>query len=730
MKAKFLIIGYLLLAIASCTSKVKVVEPVETPSSELCAIDSLMWRQPDSALAQLQRFVASPAADSLDAFNGHYCQLLISELQYKNDWGQSNREELLQAVAYFDSIMQVPEPVEGPSFKRNVFLTARAHYINGVGYYEKDSIVQACAEYLKALETMEEHFEEKELVGKKAQFMAYIYNRLGDMFEEQLLAEPAITCYKQALLYCKREPTSIYGISVLLYSLGIQYETANQKDSAAFYYKEALENMPDFDNIHYRDIVTAKSVLAYNLGFCVDSVINNLKYVISLTSDEHERINRFLTLGNILFESRLYDSSRFYLETVFEQQDDIQSKIVAAENLCNIYQKEGDSVNARKYYSYLADFTMAEIEKKKDISRINELFKNHLAQKQEKQAELKREKAVKKALWMIVPIAIVVALVVFIVAKLRNKKQLREQKAKAKKLLEDKEKQYRQEMETKEAEARKELEERDRQHKDELRRRQVEAEKQLEDKEKHYQSELETKEAEARKEMEERDRQHEEELRQRQAEAEKLLEDKEKHYQSELETKEAEARKEMEEKDKRHEEELEAERQTHRMQQAALSGRLKRSNEELRELRDQKRQQTGNGVPKQEMQAVSFNDEPICRLIMERVNEGQFKAKIDCELYKSYALDKQQLLDLRAATDRHFSQFTLRLRKAYPKLTHIDIDYCCLYLLNLTYADVSALMQRAYNTVVERDSKIQKILGSEKPLPVILTDIARNPSSI
>ena len=168
MKAKFLIIGYLLLAIASCTSKVKVVEPVETPSSELCAIDSLMWRQPDSALAQLQRFVASPAADSLDAFNGHYCQLLISELLYKNDWGQSNREELLQAVAYFDSLVRLTPPLQrGLGGLKNtptnqndnlVFLAARAHYINGVGYYEHDSVVEACKEYLKALEVMEEHF--------------------------------------------------------------------------------------------------------------------------------------------------------------------------------------------------------------------------------------------------------------------------------------------------------------------------------------------------------------------------------------------------------------------------------------------------------------------------------------------------------------------------------------------------------------------------------------------
>ena len=628
MKAKFLIIGYLLLAIASCTSKVKVVEPVETPSSELCAIDSLMWRQPDSALAQLQRFVASPAADSLDAFNGHYCQLLISELLYKNDWGQSNREELLQAVAYFDSLVRLTPPLQrGLGGLKNtptnqndnlVFLAARAHYINGVGYYEHDSVVEACKEYLKALEVMEEHFEEKERVGNMAKFMALTHGRLGEMFEEQLLAEPAIACYKQALFYCRREPTSKYGIPVLLYHLGIQYDIVDQKDSAAFYYDEALVNMPDFDNLHYRDLMSNKAIFAfYYLDYSSDSVINILKHLVTLSADEEERTTRLLTLGHILFEDKQYDSSRVYLETVFEQQEDITSKMIAAERLSSIYQMEGDSIKAQKYASFLVGLTMSEIEKKTEASKENEMFKDYLAQKQKKQAVIEREKAVKRALLIIIPIAAVVALVVFIDAKRRNKKQLKEQQAEAKKLLE--------------------------------------------------------------------------------------------------------------EKDKQHTEVLEAERQTHRMEQAAIAGRLKRSNQELRELKGQIKHL--DDLAAKTEAAASFNEEPICRLIMERVNEGQFKAKIDCELYKSYALDKQQLLDLRVAADLHFSKLTLRLRKTYPKLTNIDIDYCCLYLLNLTHADVSALMQRAYNTVVERDSKIQKILGSEKPLPVILMDIAHNPSS-
>ena len=668
---------FLLLLFSYCGKEGKQqFEPQGSSAhTALAEIDSLMWRQPDSAFALLLQFVGSPEADGLDTYNGHYCQLLISELLYKNDCEQTNRKDLQKAVTYFDSLTLILNDTPSPkrliagkdplSLTRNgsiAFLDARAHYINGVGYYERDSVVEACKEYLKALEVMEEHFEEKELLGYKAQFMAYIYNRLGDMFEEQLLAEHAIVFYKQALFYCKREPTSIYGISIILYSIGIQFQVSGQIDSAYFYYDKALANIPNNDNIHYRDIMSTKALLTYyNFGLCADSVIKGLKHIISLSADEDERKTRLLTLGNILFDDKQYDSSIFYLETVFEQQEDIPSKIVAAENLCSIFQLKGDSLKVRQYSSFLADFTMAEIEKKKDVSKINEMFKNYLTQKQEKSAEEEREKAIKKVIKIIIPINVIIALVIIVLAKFRSKKILKEQQKTADRILGKTE------------------------------------------------------------------QQHKEELKQRQAEAEKTLKDKEKHHQQEMEAKEAQAKKELEERDKQHAEVLEAERQTHRIQQAAMSGRLKHKNQEVRELKDKIKQM--NDLSSKNETVASFDEEPICRLIMERVHDGQFKAKIDCGIYKSYALDKQQLLDLRMAADRHFSQLTLRLRKAYPKLTSIDIDYCCLYLLNLTHADVSALMQRAYNTVVERDSKIQKVIGSEKPLPITLMDIAHSLSS-
>ena len=623
--------------------------------ASLAGIDSLMWRRADSAFVLLQEFVVSPEAEKLDTFDGHYCQLLISELLYKNDCEQTNREDLLQAVDFFDSLIVNKNDAnkrEVVTQKQNVFLDARAHYINGVGYYELGNVVHACAEYLKALEVMEEHFEEKELVGKKAQFMTYIYNRLGDMFYGQLLVEPAISCYKKALVFCMREPTSIYGISVILYNLGIQFDIARQKDSADYYYNKALDYMPDSNNIHYRDIRMSKALLAYNKGLCLDSIIKELEYVVSLAPDNDEKITRFLTLGNVLFEDKQYDSSCFYLETVFEQQEDTPSRILAAENLCNIYRMKGDSVKSQKYASFLSGFTMSEIEKKTEVSKVNELFKEHFTKQQERQAGLNQEKAIKKALEIIIPITVMVALVIFIVTKHRGKRLLKEQQEEADKVLGETE------------------------------------------------------------------QQHKEELRLRQAEAEKMLEDKEKHHQQEIEAKEALAKKELEERDKRHAEVLDAERQTHRMEQAAISGRLKRSNQEMRELKNQIKQ-LDDLAAKTEV-AASFDEEPICRLI----------SKIDYIIYKDSALDKQQLLDLRLAVDRHFGQFTVRLKKAYPGLTNSDLDYCCLYLLGLTDADIAALMQRTYNTVFHRNGKMRKIFGSENPLPVTLMGMAKDSSFI
>ena len=605
-------IGILLavFALVACTRSTKVPEPVvaepsrsvEGPTSELAAIDSLMWQQPDSALAVMLEFAGSEAADSMGVFEGHYCQVLVAELLFKNDYGQSNREEVLKAVGYFDSIVGVNgADARGASL---LFLDARAHYINGAGYYEQGDLVNACAEYLNTLRIMESHFAEDELVDKKARFMALTYNRLLDLFKSQLMPEPAIYCARQSLIYTQIAPTSLNAKANILYQIGLQHDILREKDSAVFYYEAALNALHDRKTTVYRDIISSWALFQHNRCNHTQIALDSLKSMAAQAESEIERITRYSTIGDIFIDAGQLDSAKFYKELVFEFAEEAIDKKLAAKTLHDIAISEGDTLKANQYAQFLIEDVAAAAENQAQVSKLNDLFQNYLQEKQEVASLRERRKAVRLTLMVLVPLLLAIGLAVAIVMRRRHRKRLAAQEADAQRRLEE-------------------------------------------------------------------------------------------------------------------------ERQSHRMEQAALSGRLKRSNETLRELQDQVRQQNET-TPKPETQAASFAEEPICRLIMERVNEGQFKSQMDCTVYKDYALGKEQVTALREAADRHFGQFTSRLAKAYPDLTRSDLDYCCLYLLGLSDADVAALMQRAYNTVSQRARKMKAIFGSDEPITTTLRDFAQS----
>ena len=602
-----LFLGLVTMALVGCvTSTDSLSEEEKLSQDALVEIDSLMWEQPDSAFAMLQEFASSAAADSLDEFNGHYCQVLIAELLYKNYYRQSNRKDLLKAVVYFDSI-------------DDGFLAARAHYINGVGYAEKDSVVEACGEYLCALRTMESHYPENELVGTKARFMVYTYNRLVDLFSSQYMQEPAIVCGKKALVFNNIEPVSPFNRSNLLYYIGRQFDKLSLYDSAAYYCDEALKQLPDTNNLVFRDLISAKALRSYNMDKGLEPSVNGLRRMAVQTTDEKEKLNRYLTIGCIYSEELQYDSALVYLTPVFEDMEDVARQRIAARYLYEIFQNQGDTVKAAQFSMYITGNTTSEGESNKQVSQLNELFQQHLQWEQDR-ADAERQGKVRVQRNRMIMATGILAVLAALTAWLLHRRKMKEQREEA--------------------------------------NQQIEVER----------------------------------------EAHRLESQK-----------------------------LEAEREAHRLEKASMSGRLKKSNQEVRELKDQiKRQEEVNAKPQQ---AESFADEPICRLILERVHEGQFKAQMDCKLYKDAALSKEQVTALRDAADRHFNLFTVRLAKAYPNLTKNDLDYCCLYLLGLSDADISALMQRAYTTVNDRGRKMKAIFGTEEPLSVTLRSFAEESTS-
>ena len=412
--------GLVTMALVGCVTFPDSLSEEEKLSQDaLVEIDTLMWHQPDSALAVMMEFAGSPEADSLNEFEGHYCQVLIAELLFKNDYGQSNREEVLKAVHYFDSIVDGADgrnaDARGASVReRDAFLAARAHYINGVGYYERDSLIEACGEYLNALRMMEGHFEEKVLVGHKARFMALTYNRLGELFSEQYMTEPAIACYKKSLVFCQIEPTSANGISNLLSHIASEYQIQKQYDSCEYYNKEALRLMVDTNNLIYRDLISSLAIYNYYFGKGVEPAVRDLKRMASQTMDEDERMTRFFTIGSIYYETSQFDSALVYLVPVFENKDNVVLKRDAARSLRDIYQIKGDSLKATQYAIYQAENPILEEESNWLVSQLNELFQQHLQWEQEK-VEAKRRQIEQLAARQRMVRGVVTAVVVLLV---------------------------------------------------------------------------------------------------------------------------------------------------------------------------------------------------------------------------------------------------------------------------------------------------------------------------
>ena len=607
-----------IVAFSACNRLVETRHDTSLPtdmSPELSAIDSLMWQRPDSALTCLLPYFDTCCRDGVHTVSTthdcHYANLLLAELLYKNDNPQLNRAELLQAVDYYDSLHACTDVARNVS--TNAFLDARAHYINGVGYYERDSVVEACQEYLKALEVMEDRFDEKELKGKKAILMAFTYNRLTELFSTQYMMDPAIACGEKALMFCRIAPTSKFGISNNLYYLGKQYDKMNQTDKANQYYGQALEEIPSMDNLVYRDIVSSKALCDYQAGKGLEQSLTSLRKVLVQAEDYNESLTRYLSIGTIFYKEKMYDSALIYLAPIFYNKGNEGLRIAAAEQLHFIYKQKGDDVTSDECMRYIALQNKSGAEEKALVSKLEDVFKSHTDRELEKDSEKARNRSIRDTLIAVLSFTILVVLFIIVFAAIKRKKLL-------KKVEED---------------------------------------------------------------------------------SDRRFGETERHY---VKT-------------------IEAERQAHQMAQAAISGKLKRRNKEVRELKDKiKLLNKLNATPKQ---AESFTDEPICRLILERVKNGQFLSNIDCKIYKDYALSKEQLISLREVADLHFGHFSLRLAKAYPKLTKSDIDYCCLYLLDLTDADISALMQRAYNTINERHKKLKLILGTEKNISITLQTIAK-----
>ena len=430
----------MLLALVSChdpveTRLVMSLQPEVSP--ELLSIDSLMWYRPDSAFWHIGQYF-KPNGDNVSTISSrkecdrHYAYLLLAELLFKNDYPQTCRKNLLQSVDYYDSLCYRDVSGDLSTYK---FLSARAHYMNGVGFQEQDSVIEACTEYIRALEIMENHFPIVETHhGTSLQnihiprFMMLIYCRLGGLLSNQFMQEPAIYCFKKALVFNRLEPIFPNDYSNSLYYIGLQYDKLQQWDSAQYYYDEALRLLPDTSNWLFKVLMSSKANLSYTSSENVEPAVSDLKRIAAKAA-YYEKPWHFFLIGQIYYNEKQYDSALVYLEPTFEQSKDIETKALVAKFLHDINHNRGDTLKAVQYAVYHAENTEQERVMMARVSYLNDLFQNHLQKEQETYLLRQRQNNIKKLLIIALPLAAILVAFVAIIIRRRSKKRLAIQEA-------------------------------------------------------------------------------------------------------------------------------------------------------------------------------------------------------------------------------------------------------------------------------------------------------------
>lgn len=175
----------------------------------------------------------------------------------------------------------------------------------------------------------------------------------------------------------------------------------------------------------------------------------------------------------------------------------------------------------------------------------------------------------------------------------------------------------------------------------------------------------------------------------------------------------------------------------HDIQQRALSGRLKKSNETLREaLKQIEEHETGQdaimSVKHQERtneeKYKSFMEEPICQDILSRVQRLNSdkrrvpKTDSDVSEYQIYALSETQIISLSKTVEAYFPKLYASLQKSHPALNQKDWRFCLLYLLQLDKMSICVLLQESYHTCRRYTIKLEQAFNCKHGLSSFLLE--------
>ena len=296
-------VGSILMSVSlsSCSSSVK--------SPLLLSADSLMEIYPDSALFILES-ISSP--QKLPRADRALYALLLTQARHKNYIALGDDSLIKTAVEYYGD-------------KKKSVRAAKAHYYWGATYGEKGYTSFAVDEYLTAIR----------LMPVRDEFLAMIYDNLADCYEKDELFDIAIDAYREAYQILKGGSQQTYPLRGIARMCLLQ----NKKDSALFYYHQALdcalaEQDSSLIGALYHDLA-----MAYNEK---KDYIQADKYVSkAIAVQGQDAVNVCLSKAQIMLNLNKLDSASYFFRKNIDQLD-IYGRAVCYDGMYQIAKKRGE----------------------------------------------------------------------------------------------------------------------------------------------------------------------------------------------------------------------------------------------------------------------------------------------------------------------------------------------------------------------------------------------------
>lgn len=330
-------VGSILMSVSlsSCSSSVK--------SPLLLSADSLMEIYPDSALSILES-ISSP--QKLPRADRALYALLLTQARHKNYIALGDDSLIKTAVEYYGD-------------KKKSVRAAKAHYYWGATYGEKGYTSFAVDEYLTAIR----------LMPVRDEFLAMIYDNLADCYEKDELFDIAIDAYREAYQILKGGSQQTYPLRGIARMCLLQ----NKKDSALFYYHQALdcalaEQDSSLIGALYHDLA-----MAYNEK---KDYIQADKYVSkAIAVQGQDAVNVCLSKAQIMLNLNKLDSASYFFRKNIDQLD-IYGRAVCYDGMYQIAKKRGEWKTATENidaYKVLYD----SIQLMTDNEELNRLMDKH-----------------------------------------------------------------------------------------------------------------------------------------------------------------------------------------------------------------------------------------------------------------------------------------------------------------------------------------------------------------